>query len=875
MVGSVLPGLGYETLIAYDGKSALEIIRKHHRFIDLMLLDLQLPDTTGLDLLRQLSRDGLNLTTILVTAHGSEQVAVDAFRLGVDNYLKKPFDLDELNLAISNALTESRLRHETRRLTAQLQEQVSWLTALSQVGKSVTSTLDVDDVLRRIVDSSVRLSKAEEGFLALFDGNNEQLYLRAVKNIAEEKIKTMRLPVIDSLIGQALNGGRPIRTNQSMSGMPLKVSTGYLVYSLMHVPILSHGKPLGVLSVDNRGTDRPFTETDESILTSLADYAAVALENANLYEQARQEIDERMRVEVALRESEERYALAMRGANDGLWDWNLKTQRIYYSSRWKSMLGYEEKEITDSPNEWFSRIHPDDIERTKREIAAHTKHMTTHFENEHRIEHRIGEYHWVLSRGVAIWDEDGKAVRMVGSMADITDRKLAEERLLFDAFHDTLTGLANRALLMERLRFSIERFKRSAKNQFALLFMDVDRFKDINDSLGHMVGDNLLKAVGEALTSILRPTDTVARLGGDEFVILLDEISDASDATRVADRVQRELAMIHGQVGHAVYITASIGIVLSATGYQNAEDVLRDADIAMYRAKAHGKARYEIFDPAMRDRIMERLVLENELRQAIVRDELRVYYQPIVSLKDDSILGYEALVRWQHPTRGLLPPIDFIPLAEDTGLIIPIDRWVMREACRQIYEWHHEMQMDPPLKISVNISGKHIVQPDLVERIKQILHDTHLDASDLHLEITESVIMDNYDLTSEVLDQLKQLGVKLQVDDFGVGYSSLSYLSRFPLDALKIDRTFVSKMSQDNTHMKIVQAIVMMTHGLGMGVIAEGVETEQQLDQLRSLGCESIQGFLVARPLDEVSAFDLLRRSRENGEKRPPWKLGK
>ena len=321
-------------------------------------------------------------------------------------------------------------------------------------------------------------------------------------------------------------------------------------------------------------------------------------------------------------------------------------------------------------------------------------------------------------------------------------------------------------------------------------------------------------------------------------------------------------------------MTLSI-IVLSATGYQNAEDVLRDADIAMYRAKAHGKARYEIFDPAMRDRIMERLVLENELRQAIVKDELRVFYQPIVSLVSNSILGYEALVRWQHPTRGLLPPNEFIPLAEDTGLIIPIDRWVMREACRQIYEWHKEMEMDPPLKISVNISGKHIVQPDLVERIKQILHDTHLDPGDLHLEITESVIMDNYELTSEVLDQLKHLGVKLQVDDFGVGYSSLSYLSRFPLDALKIDRTFVSKMSQDNTHMKIVQAIVMMTHGLGMGVIAEGVETEQQLDQLRSLGCESIQGFLVARPLDDISAFDLLKRSRENGEKRPPWKLGK
>lgn len=860
----LLPSMGFETLVAHDGKSALSTVKTHP--IALMLLDLQLPDYSGLDVLQQLAKEGYNIPTILITAEGSEKIAVEAFRLGVQDYLIKPIDSDELNEAVTRALVETRLRNEKARLTAQLNEQISWLTVLSKVGQSVASTLDLDEVLRRIVEAGVYLTRADEGFLALLDDQSGQIYLRAVKNIEQDKIRTLRAPVNDSLLGSVIRSGRPLRTSQSTNSQPLKVSTGFLVHSLLHVPILSKGKPLGVLSVDNRGSKRSFTEADEAQLTSLVDYAAVALENARLYQQAQQEITERTRVESALRESEERFALAVRGANDGLWDWDFTSELIYYSPRWKSMLGYNEDEIGYSPEEWFKRVHPEDIERTKLDISAHLKGVTLHFENEHRMLHKDGTYRWILSRGLAVWNAKGIAHRMAGSQTDITDRKYAEQKLLRDAFYDTLTSLANRALFIDRLKYSVERAKRKEKYLFAVLFLDLDRFKDVNDSLGHMLGDQLLVAVARMLEGGLRATDTVARLGGDEFVILLEDINHISDATRIADWVQNKFEAPFQLNGHEVFITTSIGIVLSATGYNQPEDVLRDADIAMYVAKANGKSRFEIFDPTMRERIMERLSLENDLRQAIEREELRVHYQPIILLDSGKIIGFEALARWQHPQRGLLAPIDFIPMAEENGLILLIDRWVMREACQHMVEWHKESPQAPPLTISVNISGKQILQPDLIEFVDQTLQETGLEARFLKLEITETTIMEKSELTMSVFKKLQDLGVQVQIDDFGIGYSSLSYLSHFPINALKIDHSFVSKMAENGNHLQIIQAIITLTQRLGVGVIAEGVETEGQLNQLKELGCEFGQGYLVSRPIDEEAVKKLLKLYLNGGK---------
>ncbi|MFZ0531796.1 MAG: EAL domain-containing protein [Anaerolineales bacterium] len=866
---SMLPSLGYEVLVARDANTAKKVIKQHKAKFDLMLLDLQLPDMTGLELLRHLDKDGYHIPTILMTGHGSEQVAAEAFRLGVHDYLSKPLDENFLTEAITRSLAESRLQREKAILNSQLEEQVAWLTSLSKVGQSVTSTLELGEVLVRIVEAGVSLTKAEEGFLALLDKESGLLYLRAVKNMDEDSIKTLRIPIADSLVGKVIKSKRPLRAVEPNLQAPLKVSTGYLVHSLLHVPILSKGNPLGVLSVTNRKNDTPFKEKDEEVLSSLADYAAVALENADLYQQARQEITERQRAEDALRESEERYALAVRAANDGLWDWNLKKGQIYYSPRWKQMLGYSDPEIGDNPNEWFNRVHPDDIAQLRTNIAAHIKGLSAHFECEYRIQYSNGSYRWMLSRGMAVIGSDKTALRLAGSQTDITLRRQAEIKLLHDAFHDSLTELPNRSLFIDRLKHVIERSKRDNSRIYAVIFLDLDRFKDVNDSLGHLTGDQLLVATAHLLQAILRPMDTVARLGGDEFVILLEEIKDVSDVTRVADRIQKKLMMATLLPNHTIFMSASMGIVLSTTGYEHPEDILRDADTAMYRAKENGRSRYEIFDSAMRDQIMLRLELESALRQAIEKEELEVYYQPVVNVKTGRTVWFEALVRWKHTTRGLLLPGTFLPLADETGLIVQIDRFVMRKASEQLVKWQNLYLDDPPLGVSVNISGKQITLPDFVEYIVETLKQTGLSATSLNLEITENAVMGNYEIILEVLDKLNAYGIQVQIDDFGVGYSSLNYLSHSAIKVLKIDRSFISKITKDPEYLKIVQAIIKLTHGLGLTVVAEGVETKEQLAQLIKLECEYIQGKLISMPADNQVIGALLQKEHQ----RKPTKI--
>lgn len=860
----ILPSLGYKTLSAYDGKTALDIIKNNE--ISLMLLDLQLPDMSGLDILRHLSSEGRYIPSILITANGSEHIAAEAFRLGVEDYLSKPVDADQLSEAITRALTESRLRREKAILTAHLKRQLSWQSVLTKIGQSVTSSLKHDQVLRRIVEAAIHITHAEEGFLALLDEESGQLYLRAAKNMDREKSQTMRLPVSDNLIAQVFKTGKPVRTTtQSDEGPLIKVVTGFLVHSLLHVPIQSKGKTLGVLSVVNHTSQRSFKEKDEVLLISLADYAAVAIENANLYSKAQDEIAERRRIEENLRDSEERYALAVRGANDGIWDWDFKTETIYYSPRWKSILGYVEEEVNDSPDEWFSKVHPEDLESLKLDISAHLGGITAHFENEQRMLHKDGTYRWILSRGLAVLNDNGVATRLAGSQTDVTDRKYAEQKLLHDAFYDKLTNLPNRALFLDHLRLAVERAKRRPDHKFAVLFLDVDRFKDVNDSYGHMVGDKLLVEFGQLLATRLRTTDTIARFGGDEFVILIDDITDESNATQIAEWIDSELVKPFQIKEHEIFVTVSIGIVLSEIGYERAEDILRDADIAMYDAKGNGRARYEMFEPAMRVRIIERLEIENDLRRAIENNEFRVYYQVIGALDTHQVAGFEALVRWQHPERGLVSPDKFIPIAEETGMIIPIDRWVMREACRQMHDWQTKFPTYDSMTISVNLSSKHIAQPDLVEYIEETLSETGLNGDFLKLEITESALLENNDYTIQVFNQLQELGIQIQIDDFGKGYSSLSYLSNFPIDALKIDRSFVSTLPDEGNNLQILQAMVNLSQRLGVGVIAEGVETEYQLAQLKQLGCEYGQGYLLSMPLESKEVVKLLKETKLTG----------
>jgi diguanylate cyclase (GGDEF)-like protein/PAS domain S-box-containing protein len=560
------------------------------------------------------------------------------------------------------------------------------------------------------------------------------------------------------------------------------------------------------------------------------------------------------------RAAEERYALAERGVNDGLWDWNFDSDDVYYSPRWKQMLGYADYQIGSSPEEWFSRVHPEDTESLRREIKAHLDGHRSHLEVEYRLLHSDGEYRWMLSRGIAIRGPSGAAERMAGSQADITRRKEAEEKLVHDAFHDSLTGLPNRASLLDGLGRRLRSSKRyGEEGAFAILFIDLDNFKVVNDSLGHSTGDVLLVAVAERLRASLRPRDTIARLGGDEFTVLISEVSGTEEAEQVADRLLEELQEPFPIGGYELFTTASVGIVVGDRDYEKPEDLLRDADTAMYRAKDLGRSRKGVFERTMHSRAVALFELETELRRAMEREEFVVHYQPITSLKTGRIVGFEALVRWKHPERGMIAPGEFIPIAEETGLIIPLEFFALRESCHQIALWQRRYPERLPLTMNVNLSRNQLARPDLFDQIQHILAEANLDPRSLRLEITEGAIMRNVEYAADTLVKLRALDIQIHIDDFGTGYSSLSALHSFPVDSLKIDRTFIGRMDSGGDDTEIVQTIVTLSHNLGLDVIAEGIETRQQLDRLRDMGCDYGQGFLFAKPMDGASTEDLIR----------------
>lgn len=482
-----------------------------------------------------------------------------------------------------------------------------------------------------------------------------------------------------------------------------------------------------------------------------------------------------------------------------------------------------------------------------------------------------------LASGQPMLGANGEKLGAVVAMHDITERKVFEAQLEHQAFHDPLTGLPNRSLFMDRLGHALVRARRGP-GSVAVLFLDLDNFKVINDSLGHKVGDQLLIMVSQRLQECVRPEDTVARLGGDEFTVLLEDIESVDDAALVAERIEGHLKAPFALSGHnairtgslegrELFVTTSIGVALQTAAHEHPDDLLRNADIAMYEAKGRGKARYALFEPRMKARAREHLRIETELRRAIEREEFRVYYQPIVNLKSGTISGVEALLRWEHPERGLVPPLEFIPLAEEIGLIVPIGQWVLQEACRQVCEWRTFLtakRREPdevPLTVSVNLSVRQFGHPPLIEEIAQILTETGLAPQHLKLEITESMGAQDSVGTITILNKLREMGIQLALDDFGTGYSALSYLKRFPITTLKLDRSFVAGLGQDTEDTAIVHAVIAFAKALGLSVTAEGIETAEQLADLRSLGCDEGQGYYFSRPLPGEAMQALLAES--------------
>ena len=563
-----------------------------------------------------------------------------------------------------------------------------------------------------------------------------------------------------------------------------------------------------------------------------------------------------------------RFAIVARGANDGIWELDEGSRTVFVSPRLREILGLPPAEGPLARDRWFALVHPDDLDALKKHFESVIRGRADRAAWEHRMRHADGSYRRVQTRCMAARDATGLPTRVIGSMTDVTESVMAREQVENAGSRDPLTGLLNRAAFVERLGQRLEDSRERRRGRFAVLYLDLDRFKVVNDSLGHLVGDELLVAVSRRLESCLRPGDLIARLGGDEFAVMLQSITDGTQANVVAFRVQEVLQSPFPIGGREVVTSASIGIAISRPEYTNPEEIMRDADTAMYHAKSHGKARHELFDADMHARALDRLGLESDLRQAVKNNDFDVHYQPIVSLHTRMCTGFESLVRWNRNGRPV-SPADFIPVAEELGIIEPLGTWVMQQACEKFVEWKRRFPEAGLECITVNVSARQLVQQGFVYLVEQTVEQNDMDPADLRLEITETALMDAPQFAAKVLAELREYGVKIYLDDFGTGYSSLSHLHKLPVDALKIDRSFVSGLLIEDRP-AIVESILALARTLKTNVVAEGIEEEQQAVELERLGCRQAQGFYFSRPVPAEQIEEILLAGAPLGGRRAP-----
>ncbi|WP_013324164.1 EAL domain-containing protein [Gloeothece verrucosa] len=855
-------------IFTYD---VVETSALYHKYLqensyDAVLADYRLPEFNGLTAFRLLQESTQEIPFILVTGSLGEEGAVECLRAGMTDYVLKE-RLFRLPTVLSRALEEFELRRQRQEAIDQIQATAKREAIINRIVQAIREKLELEIILPTTVNElhqALQVSRC-----IIFQPDLEQQM--RIQYVSAELVRS---PSESTREGHSLLGiycnfyrhygadlakGEAVVINKIDDHLPPElqaIARTYQVRSLLLIPLLYQQCYLGGIALHQCDYQREWTDNEIALVKTIADHCAIAIHHTQLYQQAQTELAQRQRVEMTLRQSERRFRALIENAADIIVILDAQLRFSYLSPSVERILGYHSHELMHTSI--FTLIHPD-------EAAEFTKALNRIIENPattlNPLEYRIRTYHntWLIVETLLSNLLNDPCVQgIVLNCHEITQRKQIEAQLRHDALHDTLTGFPNRALLMDRLAQAIKREKRRFGSNFAVLFLDLDRFKLLNDSLGHLIGDELLVAFAERLQQVRRSTDTIARLGGDEFVILLEDLCKVEEAILVAERINQVLSSSFIIDQQEVFITASIGVAFSAYRYQQPAQILRDADTAMYYAKNRGRARYEVFDPSMHIHALRQLHLENDLRRAIERDELVVYYQPIISLTTGSLQGVEALVRWRHPQQGMVSPAEFIPIAEETGLIVALDQWVLNAACEQMRLWQQEYPYLEPITVSVNLSGRQFSQPDLIKKIDSILNQTGLEGKYLKLEITETVLIENPNSAAEMLQQLIERKIQVCLDDFGTGYSSLGYLHRFPLDILKIDRSFVSNIEQNRSNSSIIRTIITLARELGIRVIAEGVETQEQRLFLQSLGCHYGQGYWFSPPIDSTKLSNLM-----------------
>jgi diguanylate cyclase (GGDEF)-like protein/PAS domain S-box-containing protein len=884
---------GYDVVTVGDAESAL--IKLNELSPDLILADYFLPGMDGGELCRQI-RGNLNTRgiPILMLTHAgvSETHALES---GADDYVHKSEDAEilvlrvralvrktrehpsALNLqesgfrptriiAIGDGPTRDFVRAALRSEGYEVENAISGAEGIQKLSAEsfdcalvdmVTAGISGLEVCRQITEMRDPL-EVPVVVIMMTSGDSPDELTRSLAAGADDVVgKSNDTAILRARI-QALLRRRSFQQENRRLAVQVKEKEIEKVRARAELQAAEAGAALSkqLLSANqNLEAANAKLEDSQAHLIETERLASIAFQNT--LRQIHLRSEERKSSEDSLRESEERYALAVQGANDGVWDWKFDKGEIYLSPRWNQILGFPQDHCWSDPEEWLGRIHPGDQARVRAALTAHRQNQTPDFTSEYRIRHNNGSHVWMLSRGVAVRDAAGTAVRMAGSHTDINEGKLS----------DPLTGLRNLVYFLDKVECSTEMANGRDDFRFAVLFIDLDRFKMINDTLGHASGDQFLIQVAARLRACIRSeyriggASVVARVGGDEFAVLLDELRCDADAVTVAERILKTFDTPF-EIGRRIFASISVGVAYYSRGAAP-EQMLHNADTAMYCAKAKGKGRYDVFDEGMHKLAVSRSEIELQLRNAIESQELTLHYQPVVSLLDERIVGFEALVRWNHPERGLLYPDSFIQIAEDAGLIVPLGRWVLTEACRQMAGWHAKRADNPPLNISVNVSFRQLIQAGLVEDVERILARTGLNPGSLRLEMTESSLMENAKQALATVQKLKTMRVCLEIDDFGTGYSSLSYLCLLPFDTLKVDRSFVKGLGTDDGNSIVVKTILNLARSLNLDVVAEGIETASQLASLRDIGCRYGQGYYFSKPVEASDVERLLERKPE------------